>query len=310
MFLTSVESLNALTDPVNIDDEKDGGSSLSFATKNTLQQGSIFSGKAFDIVISNKPHKAFLKPIEVHDDTWYIMGLMERNNYNAASRSIAPWIIVILSLLLIFIILGLPVIKLKVMSNTEELETGTIINFAISMLLGGSLMILFVFFLIQSLAHNEEVDKCLIDLSGEIYDSFTEEITKASDQLEMYDKSFNSIDFNTKENTFGNNIRVNILNDTDPLVAPEKYYFADYYFWVDDKGIQEAYMTPFGKYGSMSNLSSRDYVNKKDEWYFIKKNQKKDTIKFRLESIVSITSGNVKGALSMPSKSYVKHPSQ
>lgn len=306
MILTSADSLKALIDPAKTNEKKKEGTNLSIATNNSLKQGSIFSGTAFDIVISNKPHKAFLKPIEVHGDTWYIMGLMERNHYNAASRSIAPWIIVLLSLLLIFIILGLPVFKLKVMSNTEELETGTIINFAISMLLGGSLMILFLFFIIQNLAHNEQIDKRLAALSDDIYTSFTNEITLASNQLKMYDDLYNSIDFdkNENENEFNNKIRNNILDNADAIVVPREYPFADYYFWVKEDGKQESYMTPFGNFGSMSDLSSRDYVNKKDEWYFVKKDEKEDTIKLRLESIVSVTSGSVKGALSMPSKSY------
>ena len=110
------------------------------------------------MTISNLSFKAFLKPVEVNNEIWYAIGLMKTGNFNAASRSIEPWIIVLLSLLLIFIILGMPVIKLAVLSKAEQLDTGTIINYALSVILGGAFMALFVIFLSQDFTRHKEVN--------------------------------------------------------------------------------------------------------------------------------------------------------
>ena len=271
---------------------------FSQSEKGKTRLGTIFSGEAFDITISNKPYKAFLKPVDVNSETWYIVGLMEKSRFNATSRSISPWIIVMLSMLLVFIILGLPIVKLNVMSKSEELDTGTIINFAISILLGGSLMILSVFFITKSISRSRDVDIHLKGLSNSVYSSFNTEINSIYTQLQAYDKFDSRFNFTEPDNIFNQKVKKDILNNNTPDIFPEHYPFGDYYFWVNNEGKQAAYMTPFDKYGSLSNLSTRDYVNKKDEWYF----PGSDSMKFRIESIVSISSGNVKGALSMPGK--------
>ncbi|MEN8229428.1 MAG: hypothetical protein ABFS38_14815 [Bacteroidota bacterium] len=308
MIMTYASVLSAVIEPARNNESKSNENNSSNTSENNIKQDLIFSGTAFDIVISNKSYKAFLKPVEVSGETWYIVGLMENSNYSETSRSTSPLVIVSLSLLLILIILALPVIKLKVISKTESLETGTIVNIALSAILGGSLLILFAFFLIQNSSRNHDVDHHLADLSNDIHDSFTGEITKVFKQLDAYDylyydstnlhfKDFKN--FKNSENRYNTNVRKDILNDSmRSYLYPSFYEYADYYFWVGENGIQTAYLTPFNEFGTMSDLSSRDYVQKKDEWYFTKD----DTVKFRLESIVSVSSGKVKVAMSMPSE--------
>lgn len=276
--------------------------SSSLISENAFKEGLIFSGMAFDIDISNKLFKAFLKPVRVNGETWYVLGLMERSGFNETSRSIAPMVIISLSLLLIFIILSLPLIKLKVISKAESLETGTIVYLALSVLLGGSLLILFAFFLAQNVSHNRDVDRHLEDLSTDIYDTLTEEISDGLSQLEAYDSFYSDthvLDFNNPENPYGTKVRRNILDECKGSeLYPENYEFGDYYFWLDRNGTQSAYLTPFDEFGTMSNLKSRAYFQKKDEWFFTRD----DTIKFRMESIVSVSSGKVKVAMSMSSR--------
>jgi len=298
MILTSGQGISTLIEQTNKTSENGEKSSFLFTSKNNVQTGSIFSGSAFDIDISNIPYKAFLKPVIVNKETWYVIGLMKKNKYMAASHSIAPWAIILLSMVLVLLMLGLPIIKLKVMSKTEQLRTGTIISSAISLLFGGSMIALFLFFLTQNATRKQNIDNNLKSLSAHIYETFTGELKNAYNQLEIYDNDYDSIDFNDPSNPYKNKIRNNILAQNN-VAYPRAYPFADYYFWTGKNGVQSAYLTPFKEYGAMTDLSSRDYINKKDEWFLPDDESKK----FRIESIVSFTSGNVKAAVSKPGKS-------
>ncbi len=294
--------------------------------------GNIFSGEAIDIKISNSTYKAFVKPIEVNNETWFAIGLMHKSKFKATIRSIEPWFVILLSMLLIFIILGLPLIKLAVISKTEQLETSTIISSALSTILGGSIIILFLFFVSQNYKRDSNIKNQLTVLSDSIKQGFLSEINSAYKQMSDYyelmpvkfgtlndEPYYSAIPISAK--SVINNTKIVQSNKTDSLTLnqpkklesgsglvvkdilslPEPFYpniypFGDYYFWVDNNGRQKAYLTPFNVFGNMSNLSSRDYVNKKDEWFLPGSLNKK----FRLESIVSVSSGSVKAAISKP----------
>lgn len=261
----------------------------------------IVSGKYSDITISNKDYKLFFKPIKVEGEYWFLAGLMEVPNFDVAGRSIPQRVIIILSLFLIIIIFGVPLIKLKVISKTEHLKTGSIINSALAILFGSSVITLFLLYLSQDLSHLQNSDSRLIKFSTAIDSSFTEEIDSAYHQLKKIDhdnESFN-LDFSLSGNE--DQIISNILNFPEKSIAyPSTYPFADYIFWVNKTGKQSAYLTPFMGKTPMTNVGTREYFIKKDEWFF----PLDSTQKFRLESILSNTSGDHKVAISTKSDVY------
>ena len=257
--------------------------------------GRILSGEYSDITVSNKAYKLFFKPVKVEGENWYLGGLMEAGNFNAAGRSIAPWVIVILTLLLIVIVLSLPLIKLKVISKTEHLKTETIINSALSILFGASVLALILLYISQNSSHKQNTDTRLKRLSAAIDSSFTEEITNAFAQLKEFDLHHNKLVPGSNKTEDDKPIFDEILNQPiDNLGFPSIYPFADYIFWMNKKGVQTAYFTPFvDEKGEMTDLSSRDYFKYKDKWFF----PPDPNEKFRLQSIFSITSGNHKVAI-------------
>ncbi len=185
----------------------------------------------------------------------------------------------------------MPVIKLKVLSVTEQLDTKNIVDYALFVMLGGAFMAMFLSFIVQNNMHQQSINNKLSMLSDTIYSSFRNEIDDVYTQLEYYDSSYYSMSFPKK--TYNSGVKINILTEKAPYY-PKYYPYGDYYFWTDSKGIQTSYLTLINTYGKLSDLSSRDYVNKKDEWFYPGSNEKK----FRLQSIVSITSGTVKAAIS------------
>jgi len=284
--------------PVSENSNHESESSLSAVP--ALHPGKIIGGDVFDLSISNIAYKAFVKPLKINNDTWSAIGLIKAKNFNAESRSIEPWIIITLSMLLIFIILGLPVIKLKVLSETEQLDTKNIIDYALFVMLGGIFTVMFLSFIVQNNTHRQNINNKLAHLSSTIDSTFRDEIDKAYLQLEYYDSTFHSMTF--PRNLYNSGVISNILTKEQPYY-PKYYPYGDYYFWTNPKGIQTNYLTPIRTYGKLSDLSSRDYVNKKDEWFYPGSTNKK----FRIQSIVSITSGTVKAAISKKG-SHPKRP--
>lgn len=246
----------------------------------------------FDIDISNNSYKLFMCQTQVDNSTWYICGLVDSDEYNQARKGIAPWILILVFMVLSLIILGLPFIKLKVMSSTEQLTSGTLLNSAVSLFFGTSFIILFVFFGTNSFWYRNQNENRLNDLANEINDSLFAEIMSSSNQLDYYDhiglKKMNS-DKKLSDSD-------NILSKKD--LKPVSYPYFDYIFWIEPNGMQTGLLTPFPKVDNPSNLSNRDYFNKPDEWILPNDN----THRFRMESIVSVTSGIVKVALSKQSE--------
>lgn len=271
---------------------------LIIPTENDPVLGHIYSGEFLDITISNKKYKLFFKPVKIKGQQWFLCGLMESANYNAAKRSISPWVIILSSLVLILILLSLPIIKLKVISKIEYLETSTITTSALSILLGSSAIMLFLMFLTQNTVNLQNTDHKLQEFSTQIDSLFYTEIEDAYDQLMEYDSVYDSFHFDEISKYPKGPIDTNILNiSPNDIRFPDKYKYADYLFWIKKNGTQSAYLTPFKKVGTLSDLKNRDYFKKKDEWFL----PSDSTKKFRLESILSLTSGNHKVAMSTSS---------
>jgi hypothetical protein len=257
----------------------------------------LISGQFSEITISNQQYKLFFKPVKIENEYWFLGGLMEVSNFNITGRSIPQGVIIWLSLILILIFLGLPLIKIRIISKLEQLKAGIIINSTLAIVLGAAISTLFLLYLFQSSIRMRNADDRLENLSDEIVSSFTEEIKDAFDQIELMDGNFYE---------FGDAEYIpDILNLPEGSPArPDIYPFADYIFWVDENGVQSTMLSPFRKASDVKiDVKKRDYFTKKDEWFFPPDPDKK----FRLESIISWRTGEHKVGLSTASKES-NHP--
>lgn len=268
---------------------------IELATGSKIGQAAIRGVTTYDISISSNSYKLFICQMHVGKETWYVCGLAKSELINEAKKGLAPWVIILIFMILSFIILGLPFFKLKVMSSTEQLTSGNLLNAAISLFFGTSFIILFILFGTNAYWNRSQNETRLKDLADEINDSLNTEIKNAWQQLDSYDK------IGLMTTNSGNSLtqRANILaeNPLKPIIYP----FFDYAFWMDTMGIQKGLLTPFPKVDKPSNLSGRDYFKKPDEWIL----PDNDTCRFRMESIVSVTSGIVKVALAK--RSHIKN---
>jgi hypothetical protein len=205
-----------------------------------------------------------------------------------------PGLIVWLCMMLIIIMLGLPLIKLRNITKTERLRVGTILNAALAVLLGASMITLFLLYLFEDSFRLQNADNRLEELSETIDTTFMSEISHAYDQLVQIDNNADVLE---------NSVWIpNILNlpENNPA-RPSIYPFADYYFWIGESGKQADMLTPLNKAPEVKiNVSKRDYFTKHDEWFFPPDPSKK----FRLESILSWRAGEHKVAMATASNSY------
>jgi hypothetical protein len=185
----------------------------------------------------------------------------------------------------------LPFIKLKVMSPTEQLTSGNLINSAISLFLGTSFIFLFIFFVSNAYWYRVRNESRLEGLAKEINDSLKVEINSAFKQLDYYDKK-NLLTI--KDHSDWADTSVLIEN---PL-KPNSYPYFDYAFYLDPRGDQKGTVTTFSVRDKPTNLATRAYFKNPDEWIL----PGNDTCRFRMESIVSVTSGAVKAAFSKRSQ--------
>jgi len=255
----------------------------------------IYSASLTEIEILNTKYKLFLEPVHINqDEWWYLGGLLKENTYNSEKRRLSPGIIIFLSLVLLIILLGMPVIKLIVMGSKEHLHTNNITSSALSVVLGSAFVLLFILYFSMNRVNSRNNDKQLKQLADTISDNFIEELKTIFSQLETYDSDFN---ITYQDDTIINKI-LSKQNDTDANIKqlyPKKYPFLDYAFWADIDGQQKMELNPFKKKGKLISIAKRNYFKNKDKWLL--PGDKRDFL-FMLESISSLTSGINKAAIS------------
>lgn len=262
---------------------------LEFTIRSKIGHAVIKGVTIHDVSISNNQYKLFNCQMQVDKTTsWYVCGLVKTETINESKKGMAPWVVILIFMVLSLIILGLPFIKLKVMASTEQLSSGTLINSAISMFLGTGFIVLFIFFVTNSYWNRNQNEAKLKNLAIEINDSLNTEIDSAWNQLDTYDKI--GLERTNLDGTLPGSAKILMKN---PL-RPDSYPFFDYAFWMDTTGLQQGEITPFPKNDKPSNFAGRDYFRKPDEWIL----PGDANSRFRIESIVSKTSGVVKVALS------------
>jgi len=261
---------------------------IEFTIKSKVGEAVIKGVTTYDISISNNRYKLFNCQMLLDKKSWYVCGLVKTELINEAKKGMAPWVVILVFMLLSLIILGLPFIKLKVMSPTEQLTSGNLLNSAISLFLGTSFIILFFFFGTNAYWNSKQNESRLTHLANEIKNSLNSEVKNAWQQLDTYDK----IGLVATNSGYPLPEFAKILRD-NPL-KPNSYPYFDYAFWMDTTGLQKGELTPFPNLDAPSNFSNRDYFKKSDEWIL----PGNGNTRFRMESIVSKTSGVVKVALS------------
>ena len=275
---------------------------LLIPVKGEMKSALIRSSNCYDIVLADGAYKLFIKSVKVNDLSWFIGGMVRSSDFQREKQSIAPWFIILLSLALLLIILSLPFVKLRVLSQTEMLQRSTMFQVAVSLLLGVSFLVFCLFFQAHYLSRINDTDSDLGQLSDSLSSKLNEELRQIYNVVSMTDSMMFE---KSKQDSL-----VNVANVLlDPEWKTDPYPYFDYIFRLDPTGWQVAQISPFANAGSLQDLSFRDYFKKYDEWAWSFEDTGNATpkvpenLKFRMESIVSVTGGDYKVAFATGSKS-------
>jgi hypothetical protein len=271
---------------------------ITLPVSGELKSFVAMSDKYYEVVLSDGLYKLFIRPVKIDQSNWFIAGLVKNSDFQREKMAVAPWFVVVISLALLLIILSLPFIKLRVMPKTEELGKGTMFQVAVSLLLGVSFLIFCLFFQAHYFYKVSDSDEKLRNLSQSMVKSLNRELHLIYMEILNSDK-----DLLTDSNL------TKIYNDKG---IPTSYPYFDYIFRLDTNGKQVSLVSPFKEEQTFEPLSFRDYFKYFDEWdwklanpdpvgYKIPENSK-----FRLESIVSTSSGEYKAAFATGSRHFVK----
>ncbi|MBS0001143.1 MAG: hypothetical protein KFF73_19320 [Cyclobacteriaceae bacterium] len=243
----------------------------------------------FELSIAANQYVSFNQNIE---NNIYISGLVNKAAFARQKRGVSLFVIIIFSVLLVFIILNMPLIKMKIMSRTESLNATDVVLSGSSILLGSAvLLILLLSGLIYFVSERSRTHEYLEDLSVQLENRFNSEMSniiyQLSDIREQFqlNASFHRVAArknlqlgeqpmrnmfseavtpyeNEKYDVDGYKMYRNVLSmkDDSPARVFNYYKHFNYIFWCDSSARALVFITPFKNPWYVQDLSHRKYL--------------------------------------------------
>lgn len=146
-----------------------------------------------DITINHKEFVSFNQTIDDDLDI-YISGLVLKSTFEQQKRSVSPLLIFTISISIILIILAMPLLKLKIMSNEERLYIKDVIFTGISVLIGPAVLLVFLYTLLIFFGNGKEkLDDNLEELSKKIELNFRNELHRLVNQIDFLNTQFTDV---------------------------------------------------------------------------------------------------------------------
>ena len=203
-------------------------------------------------------------------------------------------------LVVLFLIIAMPILKLRIMNTYERLSIANVWFTGLSVVCGSAVL----FIIIWSGSHNlqsfAKVDDDLDTLSYQVKGRFEHELHDIRNQLDDLNKNLSDslIAIFKKDTVYGNLFRRGGRNDRAyPHIKKYdtlKYPYFNYILWINSSGYPSITLTtkPVGRDFKMPNLSERKYVSwafHDSLWYLPSLEGTKPYSPFALQSIQSWT---------------------
>jgi hypothetical protein len=165
-------------------------------------------------------------------DDLLLCSLEKSDSIRSEATAVEPWIIINLISILLFLFLGMPLLKLLIMNEVERLQVINVLFTGVAIILGTALIMLFVNFTYHFFGfHYKEMDDDLSILSDSIKNNFLDETSQAYDQLKSLDGKMKW--FYTKKSTIYNSALKNTLIEGQYIKNYKPY---NQIFWINQKG--------------------------------------------------------------------------
>ncbi len=302
-----IDSLDSFSTKVLIENNRN---KTLFSSKgdNLVNSGEYFkSGYIADINIAQIKYKLFLYPIlpkpkNAGGEKWYIGGLIEKNDFVKAKRSVPALVIILITLIFIAVIISFPVLKLFILKAIERIQVRNLYYAGVALIIGFAILNILYLHLLSTKYLSDRSQKTLEILNDTIRNSLEKEVSEAYKTLISLDKN-KSIN-ESQNNFFGKNWTKNRgLSKYDSLSNTGSNGFYKFFktaFWMDNAGNQLLQLISWKDPINLINLSARDYFKDYSRWKLTDLNVD-DSRLFNLQSIYSNTSGEALVALSVKS---------
>jgi Na+-transporting methylmalonyl-CoA/oxaloacetate decarboxylase gamma subunit len=253
------------------------------------------------INIQGTEYEVFFIPLRFHDGkNYYLGGFVEEKIFLGWKRSLPPNVIVIFIIILLFIIFGLPVLKVFISGAMEKLTRFGVTSIGIYLVIGIILAVVLFSYLLLDHKINKDNYRNLKRLNLEITTNFNRERDKILLEMKQYDAQWTN-------HSDSDSIKKSILDYSIIKTSLNSFLTPNYrnfktLFWANDTGKQLLFMTPYTQ-GYKSSVRPRSYFQFPDRYsdtiYIGKKPEK---VWYGMEPIYSNTSGDWGIAFSMPSQ--------
>jgi len=276
-------------------------------------ESGIEAGSLQEIEIANKKYKLFLQPLKLtNGKKWYVAGVIENVTFEKESGRFKAGVLTPFFMIFAIFLLSIPLLKLFLMSTFERLDISDVVLTSLSIALGIIALVLFSLFIFQANKDSNCARKILKTFAQQIEKKFTEELTDVCKQLAIYDSSPVLMGYNLEIGDNFSNVLTNPPGmeipgppeDTDNNEQPSlvRIFNSDYdlfkvLFWLDSTGQQVLQFTTRNYGGRLINVGSRKYFQEAGNWQL----PGEPYIRFMLQSITSMTSGEKMAAISMNS---------
>ena len=254
------------------------------------------SAPGFDIVLSGASYKMFPHRMQFDtDEEWIFCGLVKTSSFKQASRAVDPWKLTFALLIVIFLILAMPILKLLIMSAIERLRIINVWSAGFSLTVGTAFLILILLSANEFVGYKYKTDSRLIRLSNDIKNRFISELNTIYKQLELSKTTYrDSLNAEFK-------LRSSIFNGMSDSVMKSRFPYHRFFnemIWLNDEGRQRLRITTYKQdsHTVPMKLATREYfraVLESKLWIMPVEKRDISVKQFALESIHSRATGEL-----------------
>jgi hypothetical protein len=272
-------------------DQKSGpaGSSAASSERSSPNQNSVVQS---DIIVGGDSYIQYLQPVCIslaietkEGSCWMVGGLRSTDQFRAESLALESPHLVFLSLLVTFVALALPFLRVRFMGPRERLPVRNVLALGASLLVGGGVAGV----CLADLAHYQNLadtlDAQMEAVANRLEDNFNKEIERALLELRSRSDQFRTMP------TQGDQVQI------EPGM---NYPFLQMVSWVDASGQQRTKWTPRLTNTAQINVRTRDYFRRLRTGQGWHRTIQGNDQEYFLESIQSWNTGEHLGMLSIP----------
>ncbi len=196
-----------------------------------------------DVHIGGSDYKAFTFPFQLDEQELVLVGFLKENAYQVRATRYSRAVVLSIVIILIFLILSLPLVKIYLSSRRERLNTNDVRLLMVTLTAAPFFFIIITGTLLVHRYVNEQTDENLATLHHRVEQNLHTEIDTALAQLKVYDKILASpkkaeeiCDDYTERTPKANNVP----NIKDILFYPTIYPNLDDVHWINRQGDQVA----------------------------------------------------------------------